>query len=165
MTAAFNNHEPVIEVGQDWIDRLKQEARGELLRRSRLCLHHGNDAPLHEMVIVHHHESRTRPHRHIGKSESLHCIEGELDVVFFDDVGRPNRVIRLGSPAAGRTLLYRIDAPLWHTVLVRSEYAVIHEVTDGPFDPTAGEFAPWAPAEPDVLNDYLVALETLCACL
>jgi len=38
---------------------------------------------------------------------------------------------------------------------VQSEYAAIHEVTDGPFHAEDGDFAPWAPTEDRALRAFL----------
>ena len=72
-------------------------------------------------------------------------IEGELDVVFFDDSGRVARRVRMGPADSGRTVIYRLSNDQWHTVVVRTETAVVHETTNGPFDPQENEFAPWSP--------------------
>ena len=74
-------------------------------------------------------------------------IFGELDIVLFDDNGRPTRLISMGDLASGKTLVYRQSSPIWHSVIIRSEYAAIHEVTNGPFRVEENEFAPWSPEE------------------
>src|SRR5204862_7175921 len=66
-------------------------------RRARLCAHPNPDDPLHEMLIVLDRGTYVRPHRHAGKSESFHVIEGELDVVLFAYDGPVRDVIRNGS--------------------------------------------------------------------
>ena len=90
-----------------------------------------------------------RPHRHVGKSESFHIMEGELDVVLFEDDGAVREVIRMGSYQSGQVFFYRLMEPRFHTVLVRSPHVLVHETTNGPFDPADTEFATWSPAEGD----------------
>ena len=150
----FYTTESVAEVGEAWIEKLKRHAKEADQKRARLCLHRSPDDLLHEMIIVFHRDTVVRPHRHSGKSESFHLIFGELDIVLFDDDGRPNRVVSMGERARGKTQVYRLSAPIWHTVIVRSEYAAIHEVTNGPFVPEAAEFAPWAPTEAEQLQAF-----------
>jgi cupin fold WbuC family metalloprotein len=118
-------------------------------RRARLCAHPGPADPLHEMLICLARDTYVRPHRHAGKSESFHVIDGELDVVLFHDDGAIREVIRLGPYASGRAFFYRLMEPCFHTVLVNTPHALFHETTNGPFDPAETEFAPWAPAEGD----------------
>ena len=83
------------------------------------------------MIIVFHRGAVIRPHRHRGKTESYHIIFGELDIVRFDDEGLPTRIVSMGKLASGKTLVYRQNRPIWHSVIIRSEYAAIHEVTNG----------------------------------
>jgi cupin fold WbuC family metalloprotein len=151
----FYNTDDVAEVRPDWYDRLKLNALGAKRKRSRLCLHRSADDLLHEMIIVFHRDAVIRPHRHRGKTESYHVIFGELDIVLFDDQGRPMRIISMGDLASGKTLVYRQSSPIWHSVIIRSEYAAIHEVTNGPFRVEENEFAPWSPEEDNELRTFL----------
>jgi cupin fold WbuC family metalloprotein len=94
-----------------------------------------------------------RPHRHSDppKAESFLLLEGEADVIIFDDAGAVTARYRLGADTPdGR--LWGVDVPpgVWHTVLPRSARAVCFEVKPGPWEPaTDKEFAAWAPAEGD----------------
>jgi cupin fold WbuC family metalloprotein len=153
--AVFYNEDDVAEVGTEWYGKLKRHAFEADQKRARLCLHRSPDDLLHEMLIVFHRDTLIRPHRHRGKSESYHVIFGELDIVLFSDDGQPQRLVSMGSLASGKSHVYRLDAPIWHSVIVRSEYAAIHEVTNGPFRIEENEFAPWAPEEPAALREFL----------
>jgi cupin fold WbuC family metalloprotein len=140
---------------------LKRAAVENSRRRIRLCAHHSVDDRLHEMLIVHTSDTYVRPHKHIGKSESFHVVEGDVDVVVFDDDGDVTEVIRMGAFASGRPFYYRIAEPLFHTLLIRSEILVFHETTSGPFRRADTVFAPWAPADGDAaaVHRYLAELE------
>ncbi|VTT99824.1 Uncharacterized protein OS=Crocosphaera watsonii WH 8501 GN=CwatDRAFT_0608 PE=4 SV=1 [Gemmataceae bacterium] len=128
-------------------------------KRARLCAHPAATDPLHEMLICLARGTYIRPHRHSGKSESFHVIEGELDVVLFDDDGAVRDVIRMGPYPSGKTFFYRLAEPRYHTVLVRTPHVLFHETTSGPFDPAGSEFAPWSPAEGTAgAAGYLAAL-------
>jgi cupin fold WbuC family metalloprotein len=126
-------------------------ARGQASprRRARLCTHASPDDSLHEMLIVLERDTYIRPHRHADKCESFHIIDGELDVVIFSPDGAISEVIRMGPYGSGQAFFYRLREPHYHTVLVRSPYALFHETTNGPFVANGTEFAPWAPAEDD----------------
>ena len=106
------------------------------------------------MLICLARETYIRPHRHAGKSESFHMIDGELDVVLFHDDGAIREVIRMGPYQSRQPFFYRLMEPCFHTVLVSTPHAVFHETTNGPFDPADTEFASWAPAEGDEAEEY-----------
>jgi cupin fold WbuC family metalloprotein len=139
----------VVTVDAAAIAALKRDASRNPRRRIRLCAHGGVADRLHEMLIVHTSDTYVRPHKHIGKSESFHVIEGEVDVVVFDDEGGVSEVIQMGTVASGRPFFYRIATPLYHTLLIRSAELVFHETTNGPFSRADLVFAPWAPDETD----------------
>jgi cupin fold WbuC family metalloprotein len=132
------------------IDFFRQLSSRNPRKRIRLCAHGGPEDRLHEMLIVHERSAYVRPHRHPGKTESTHIIEGLVDVVVFDDDGRIASVIRMGDYASGRTFYYRMAAPVFHTLIIRSDVLVFHETTNGPFDRRDTVFAPWAPQDGDV---------------
>ena len=78
---------PLTQVGREDIELLKKKAAENPRRRSRICAHRENDDRIHEMLIVLAADCYIRPHKHFGKSESLHLIEGSASAVFFDDAG------------------------------------------------------------------------------
>jgi cupin fold WbuC family metalloprotein len=158
----FYSTEDAAAVDPQWYEKLKGHAYEADKKRARLCLHHDPDEPLHEMVIVFHRDTVVRPHRHHAKSESFHIVFGELDVVLFDDYGVPTRRIEMGPGGSGKVQIYRLNRPIWHAVIVRSEYACIHEVTNGPFRAEDNDFAPWAPEADEPLRLFLAeAVERL----
>jgi cupin fold WbuC family metalloprotein len=85
------------------------------------------------MLIVLSRESYVQPHKHLGKSESFHIIEGEVDVAIFDDAGQISDVVALGAMGTGRKFFYRLSDSRFHTLLIHSDMLVMHEVTNGPF--------------------------------
>jgi cupin fold WbuC family metalloprotein len=153
--------EPIVLLDAADVGSLKRDAAENTRRRIRLCAHHGVDDPVHEMLIVHSLGTYVRPHQHIGKTESFHVVEGDVDVVLFDDQGGVAVVIRMGAFASGRPFYYRIAVPLFHTLLIRSEILVFHETTSGPFRRADTVFAPWAPEDGDsaAVRQYLADLD------
>jgi cupin fold WbuC family metalloprotein len=135
---------------QSDIEHFKQLSSHNLRKRIRLCTHLSQDDLLHEMLIVHEKSCYVRPHKHPGKSESTHIIEGLVDVVLFDDEGRIESVISMGDYTSGKTFYYRMATPIFHSLIIRSAVLVFHETTNGPFDRNATLFAPWAPEDADV---------------
>jgi len=135
----------IVEVTPTMISELKSIALQNPRKRSRLCAHQSPDDSLHEMLIVHARECYVRPHRHKNKVESFHMIEGELDVVFFEESGEIKKVIRMGTVDKGKTFYYRLPDYLYHMVIIRSDIAVFHEITEGPFRREDTDFAVWSP--------------------
>lgn len=141
---------PIVRLGAEEIRVLKERALRNPRQRIRICAHKDTTDPLHEMLIVHTSDTYVRPHKHFGKSESFHVIEGTVDVVIFNDAGAISEVICMGDYASGRRFYYRIDKPVYHTLLITSPILVFHEVTNGPFRREETVFAPWAPEDGDL---------------
>ena len=74
-------------------------------------------------------------------------IEGRIKVVLFDNDGVILQAITMGISEPDETLFYRISEPIYHMVILESDFAVYHEVTNGPFQKEDSLFAPWAPAD------------------
>ena len=159
----FYSDHPVTTVGPAEIDFLKRAAADNPRRRARLCAHPDTKDALHEMMIVHMGGTYVRLHKHLGKSESFHLIEGALTVFLFSDEGRIVDKIELGATGSGRSFFYRLSTPMFHTVLPETATVVFHEVTNGPFDPAEGVFAHWAPAEDGNVADQRRFVDNLIA--
>lgn len=143
----FIASDTIVKLGSEEIAFLKQQARTSPRRRARICAHKSNEDPLHEMVIAISAASYIHPHKHLGKSESFHIVEGEVDVAVFDDAGAVVDVIALGAMGSGRRFYYRLSESAFHTLLIRTDFLVVHEVTNGPFDRDRSVLAPFAPPE------------------
>jgi cupin fold WbuC family metalloprotein len=151
----------VVKVSARDVAEVVSRAARSPRKRARLCVHPSPDDALHEMLICLARETYVRPHRHAGKSESFHVIEGELDVVLFDDHGAITDVIEMGPYHSGKAFFYRLMAPAFHTVLVNTPHALFHETTNGPFDPADTEFAAWAAREGELaIGAYVERLRT-----
>jgi cupin fold WbuC family metalloprotein len=143
-------NEPIVQLGRTEIDDLKRSLPGAPRGRIRICAHRDATDSLHEMLVAVSQSSYVRPHKHPGKSESFHMIEGVLDVVVFDDSGVVISVVQLGGLTSGRSIFYRMADPLFHAIILRSDRAVYHETTNGPFRLGDAVYAPWSPPEADV---------------
>ena len=143
----YYSDEPVVTAGPEQIDFLKSTAAANPRKRARICAHPNTGDALHEMLIVHMGGLYVRPHKHLGKSESFHMIEGRLKVFLFDDEGNHTETVALGAPGGDRQFYYRLSKPMFHSVYPETEVVVFHEVTNGPFDAADCVFATWAPAE------------------
>lgn len=114
-------------------------------KRSRVCFHQTNDDMIHEMVITFHKDTYIRPHKHKSKNESYLVIDGEIDLIFFDEFGNVNDRVLMGDFHSGIFFYLKSISEEWHTVVVKSEFATILEITNGPFVANDCLFAEWAP--------------------
>jgi cupin fold WbuC family metalloprotein len=152
----FVAKEPIVVLGDEELAFIREKALSSPRQRSRICAHRHPEDLLHEMFIALSRQTYIQPHRHRQKSESFHIIEGTVDVVLFEDDGAIHEVVRLGCFGSGRACFYRLDSLRYHTLVIRSELLVMHEVTNGPFDRRLTEYAPFAPDEqdPELIKDY-----------
>ncbi len=143
----------------DWRALLKQ-ARENSISRARVCAHMDNQSVVQEMLIAFVKGSYVHPHRHLDKSESFHVIEGELSVIFFDEKGGETDRVALSAFDPEKPFFFRGEREDWHTVLIESEYAFIHETATGPYEDDDHLLAPWAPAEGDSqqIDEFLAKL-------
>jgi len=141
----FYAKENILQLDCGVISSLKQCAQVNKSKKSRICTHLTELDAVHEMIIVHNQGYYVRPHRHFGKSESFHIVEGELDLLIFDENGNLHKIVEMGEYASGKAFYYRLSSSLFHSMLIKSASAVFHETTNGPFDPQDTEYASWSP--------------------
>ncbi len=155
MPEVFKNTDNLIIVDQNWITRLKEEAKKSTNRRARLLMHRSHDDLVQEMLIIFCKDCIITPNRSIGKSESLQVIEGEVVVVVFDDEGRVAERIEMGPPGSNMAFMYRLCSAPWHSMIPMSEFVVIHEALEGPFVKSEDLLPSWVPEEPSKLRNFL----------
>jgi len=153
--------DPIVRIGGDEVALLKRQAQANPRKRARICAHKTNEDTLHEMVIAIAAGSYIHPHRHVGKSESFHIVEGEVDIIVFDEAGVIVDIVDMGALGSGRKFYYRLSESAFHTLLLRTEFLVVHEVTNGPFLQDRTVLAPFAPREDEQLaaRDYMARVE------
>lgn len=147
-------------VDAECLTLLKTLAADTPRKRCRFCFHADPSATLHQMLIAHHCDAYVRPHRHLHKPESLCVLEGEADVFVFDDAGRVIRSVRMAPFTTGGTGYCWMPEKVWHNLVIRSEWLLFLEATQGPFEPAGTEFPAWAPDDAD---DAAAYIETLSA--
>ncbi|VEN74515.1 conserved hypothetical protein [Candidatus Desulfarcum epimagneticum] len=141
--------EPVINICQKDISFLKERAKRTKRGRIRLCAHSDISESIHEMIIVHPQNAYIRPHKHIGKTESAHIIEGSINVLIFTETGDISNTIKMNDCSSGDNFYCRMPSGLYHSMLIKSDWLVFLETTKGPFKKEDTVFAPWAPKEND----------------
>ena len=137
----------VVSINNGDLAMLKHIAEANPRKRVRICAHPDIDDTLHEMFIVHKQGNYVPPHRHKGKSESFHIVEGTAEIILFNESGMPSRKLIMGNKIRDGFIYYRLAPDVFHTVIPVSDYVIFHEVTNGPFRREETEFASWAPSE------------------
>ena len=147
-----------VNIKKSDLEELKRIASLTPRERARICTHTGPSDLLHEMFIAHGHGAYVRPHRHLNRHEGMQVIEGTADMVVFSESGELREVRRLDS---ANYFYQRLNAPLYHMLLIRSEWLVFYEATSGPFDRSDTEFPSWALEDfkTDAVSEFLDKLE------
>ena len=150
-STTFFHNKDIIEVTSNLIEKLKEAANQDPLKRARFNLHKSpHQDKLHEMVIVLHKDTYVRPHKHYQKTESFHIIEGSLIVVFFNDNGEIINKVKMSENGSKYPFMYRLSNELWHMVIPLTEFVIFHETTNGPFIKEETDFSVWAPDGKDL---------------
>jgi len=144
------NQDAIAVVDRSDIEILKRRARLSRRGRARLCVHRSVEEAIHEMLIVHTKGSYIQPHKHPGKTVSYHVIDGELDLVIFEDDGTIVRAVKMGPHSSGLPFYWRLSKSLYYSVLPLTNMVVFNEVVNGPWErATSFIGAPWSPDESD----------------
>ena len=138
---------PVATIGSDEVAFLRSELANSTRGRIRINMHNENQDLLHEMFIAIAPGSYIRPHKHPHKSEAFHIVYGAVDIVVFEDDGQIRQVVSLAAGDSNKAFYYRMSAPLLHTLIIRSDLLVVHEITNGPFVKDGSIFGAFAPLE------------------
>ena len=149
-----------LQIGDAEIEVVKAAARANSMGRARINAHPSLASDTHEMMIAFVRGSYVRPHRHTKKRESFHVIHGCLEALTFDDRGKVTDRVELGTYGSGLPFYFRSESNDWHSFVVRSDIAIVHETTQGPFEPGESDFPAWAPDPSDVVavRDFLSRL-------
>jgi len=154
--------EDVVVIAAADLQELKRLALLNPRQRVRLCAHRSPNDRLHEMFIVHTRDCYVRPHKHLGKAESMAILEGEADVVLFHEDGSIRQIIPMGAPDSEKVFYQRLSEPIYHSLIIRTEFLVFHESTEGPFLRENTIFPDWAPAEQgDAAKKFIDRIELL----
>ena len=141
ITACISNVDVSYKTIRDLVEISKTTSRG----RVRLCAHETVNESVHEMFIVHPKGAYIPPHKHLEKSESILVLDGEVEYFTFSDDGVVNQRISMGDYRSGKSFFFRLQKPLFHSMLVVSETLTFLEITKGPFNSDDTVEATWAP--------------------
>ncbi len=139
--------EEIVQLTISEIEEFKKQAMNNSRHRIRLCAHRHPENSMHEMFIVHASDCYVRPHKHLGKAESMTVLQGVADIIMFTDEGAIFDIIEMGAPGSGKVFYYRLDKPIFHSMLIKTDFLVFYEATEGPFKREMTAFPDWAPIE------------------
>lgn len=161
----FVTEGPVSYIGNSEIQLIRLALSKTPNRRARINVHKNSADTLHEMFIAIERGSYIRPHMHPNKVESFHLIEGEVSVVIFNKLGDIYQIVELSKSDASKSFFYRLSAPFFHTLIIRSEILIMHEVTNGPFNEHETVYADFAPSADNSIDAerYMSTLEVRVA--
>src|SRR5581483_11829649 len=130
------------------LTQLDRKAAASPRLRTNHNLHEAPESNVQRLAVKLRRGTYIRPHRHKSRWELGITLQGEMDLVLFNDDGLLTERVRMAP--GGSTLLMELPAGQWHSYVCVSETATFFEVKEGPYDPaSSSEFAPWAPAEGD----------------
>jgi len=96
----------------------------------RLNLHSSPRDNHHDMIILQRKNYKCAVHKHLSNGETIHIIEGSLDVILYD---KKKKMISKISLSKNKKIIYRIPIKCYHKIEITSPYAIYHENKKGPF--------------------------------
>ena len=140
----------------DTLKQLVVSAKDSNRFRTNLNIHESADASVQRLFLVFEPGTYIRPHRHpqAHKWELLVILEGELELLIFNDSGEVVEKIKMSS-----TTNRAVELPpnTWHSYISKQSGTLALEIKEGVYLPTPEEdFLPTSPAEQtDEVTAYL----------
>lgn len=141
------------------VQNLKLLALKNKRERIRLCMHENIHSNLHEMLIIHSKNCYIRPHSHLQNDESITILEGNADLILFSEAGDIQSTIRLTEYGEDGCFYFKIKKNIFHMLIIRSDFLVFKEVSEGPFISENMRYAKWSPDEST--NAYLAYIDMI----
>ena len=131
----------------DTLKELVVSAKDSNRLRTNLNIHESADASVQRLFLVFEPGTYIRPHRHpqAHKWELLVILEGELELLIFNDSGEVVEKIKMSS-----TTNRAVELPpnTWHSYISKQSGTLALEIKEGVYLPTPEEdFLPTSPAE------------------
>lgn len=137
----FSKEDIVIARREQLKDFISQAKENTDNHRYRFCMHDTPNNILQEMFIVRTKDEYFRPDKHFGIPETHLLLKGEEAIVLFKDSGEIDDIVFFNNSIVA----YRINKPVYHTMVALTDAAVDYEVRPGPFLPEMCEYPEWAP--------------------
>ena len=136
--------------------RMSHENKNKLLelyrksprKRHRFCFHQNPSVDLHDIVICYDKDTYVPPNKHVGKSESILVLQGNLEFFIFSESGQVCEFYELGAVESGLPFYLKVPPNTWHGLrAVGDTPCVIKETISGPYEKDSLKWADFAPAE------------------
>jgi len=131
----------------DDLAELSSKAQASDRLRTNLNIHESPDAAVQRLFLAFEPDTYIRPHRHPqpNKWELFIVLEGELELLLFNDAGEVTERIPLSAAA---TRVVEMPPNTWHSYISKKPGTLALEVKEGPYLPSPeADFLPMAPAE------------------
>lgn len=134
----------VVIIASDRLDEMERIACSNKEKgRYRICLHDSPENRQQEMIICVTKDDYSRPHKHIGMSETHIIIKGRERIVLFDEKGDILNTFIMERDSG--YLCYRINSEVFHMSIPLSDTVIELETKGGPFYPESNIYPTWAP--------------------
>lgn len=129
-----------LEINNELLDLLLKEASGNERLRWNFDLRNSSEDTSQRMLNALQPGTIVPIHRHIDTSETVVCLKGRLEEIFYDEINEENtakgifreRERILLAPSEGK-LGIQVPKAVWHSISV-IEPSVIFEVKDGKYE-------------------------------
>jgi cupin fold WbuC family metalloprotein len=105
-------------INRTFITTLKNYSVKNKRKRVRICIHNTDKELVQEMFIVHMKDCYVRPHKHLNKDESLFLLEGNADVIIFNENGEIEKTMHMGDYTSGKDFYYHIGKSVYHSLII-----------------------------------------------
>ena len=122
-----------MKITQDLLDELTAAAKASPRLRMNYDLRNTPEDGSQRMLNAIEPGSPLPIHRHRHSSETVVCLRGRLQEVFYNEAVEETEVIELAPN--GPVVALNIPIGQWHTVLVLESGTVILECKDGKYEP------------------------------
>ena len=126
-----------MKITQELLDELTAQAKASPRLRMNYDLRNSDEDGSQRMLNAIEPGSPLPIHRHRHTSETVVCLRGHLQELFYDEDGRLTDTIDLMPN--GPIVAQNIPFGKWHTVEVLESGTVILECKDGAYEPLAPE--------------------------
>ena len=143
------------KITKKFLNELQQKALSVPRKRSHYNLHLELSDSTNRLCISLSKGTYIRPHRHSDKWELILALQGEIQILIYDDQGVVIDTFVLSCD--GDVSAFEMPANTWHSMFPITGTATFFEVKPGPYIATvASDFALWAPVEGDTgVEDFL----------
>ena len=111
--------------------------------KNRYCTHKYITDNIHEMMIFHKKDTVILPHQTCN--ESYLILEGELDLLIYNELNEPVQLVEMGAYGKNKVVYFRLDPPRYRAVRLVSD-TLFFEVKQGPLRKESTIWADWGTA-------------------